>query len=144
MTLHLVKLAVGIDSVRHLRAVQKKRLAANLDAGRGPLVEFITRNRPKRADEILASGSMYWVVKGFIRVRQRILALDPVSDREGRRACAIRFDPELVATAAVTYKPIQGWRYLEERAAPPDLTAADDFDDMPPEMRSELRSLGLI
>ena len=144
MALHLVKLAVGIDSLRHLRAVQKKRLAANLDAGRGPILEFITRNRPKRAEEILAGGSMYWVIKGFIRVRQRILALDPTMDREGRRACAIRFDPELVPTAALAYRPIQGWRYLEERDAPPDLAADDDLDDMPPEMRSELRSLGLI
>ena len=86
---------------------------------------------------------MYWVIKGVIRVRQRIVGFEETT-REGAAACAIRFDPELVATAAVAYKPIQGWRYLEEREAPPDLTAADDFDDMPPEMRSELRSLGLI
>ena len=90
------------------------------------------------------AARIYWVIKGFIRVRQRILALDPTVDREGRRACAIRFDPELVATAAVAYRPIQGWRYLEKTEAPPDLAADDDFDDMPPEMRSELRSLGLI
>ena len=92
--LHLVKMAVGIDSVQHLSAVQKKRLNTNLNAGLGPLLQFVTRNRPKRFEEILAGGSMYWIIKGAIRVRQRILGLDPVVDHEGRKACAIRFDPD--------------------------------------------------
>lgn len=104
--LHLVKMAVGIESLRHLHAVQQKRLKANLDAGLGPLIQFVTRNRPTRAAEVLAGGSMYWVIKGAIRVRQQILGLDPVRDDDGRRACAIRFDAELVATQARPYKPI--------------------------------------
>ena len=142
--LHLVKMAVGIESVHHLHAVQKKRLKGNLDAGLGPLVQFVTRNRPKRFDEVLAGGSMYWIIKGSIRVRQRVLGLDPVVDRDGRKACAIRFDPELVETEALPYKPIQGWRYLEAEEAPPDRAGAEDAGDLPPAMRAELRALGLL
>jgi hypothetical protein len=142
--LHLVKMAVGIESVHHLQAVQKKRLKGNLDAGLGPLVQFVTRNRPKRFDEVLAGGSMYWIIKGSIRVRQRVLGLDPVVDHDGRKACAIRFDPELIETEALPYKPIQGWRYLEADEAPPDRAEGQDADDLPPAMRAELRALGLL
>ena len=142
--LHLVKMAVGIESVHHLNAVQKKRLQGNLDAGLGPLVQFVTRNRPKRFDEVLAGGSMYWIIKGSIRVRQRVLGLDPVVDHDGRKACAIRFDPELIETEALPYKPIQGWRYLEAEEAPPDRAGAEDAGDLPPAMRAELRALGLL
>jgi hypothetical protein len=142
--LHLVKMAVGIESVHHLQAVQKKRLKGNLDAGLGPLLQFVTRNRPKRFDEVLAGGSMYWIVKGSIRVRQRVLGLDPVVDHEGRKACAIRFDPELIETEALPYKPIQGWRYLEADEAPPDRAGDDGADDLPSAMRAELRALGLL
>ena len=142
--LHLVKMAVGIDSVQHLSAVQKKRLNTNLNAGLGPLLQFVTRNRPKRFEEILAGGSMYWIIKGAIRVRQRILGLDPVVDHEGRKACAIRFDPELVETEAQPYKPIQGWRYLEDKEAPPDRLGEDGSEDLPPSLRAELKELGLL
>lgn len=142
--LHLVKMAVGIESVRHLRAVQQKRLKANLEAGLGPLVQFVTRNRPTRAEEILADGSMYWVIKGAIRARQRVLGLDPVLDHDGRRACAIRFDPDLVATEAKPYKAFQGWRYLAPEEAPVDRADAPAGDDMPEAMRAELRALGLL
>ena len=142
--LHLVKMAVGIESVHHLKSVQKKRLKGNLDAGLGPLLQFVTRNRPKRFDAVLAGGSMYWIVKGSIRVRQRVIGLDPVVDHEGRKGCAIRFDPELVETEALPYKPIQGWRYLEADEAPRDRAGDDAAHDLPPAMRAELRALGLL
>ncbi len=142
--LHLVKMAVGIESVQHLRAVQKKRLNSNLDAGLGPLLQFVTRNRPKRFEEVLAGGSMYWIVRGAIRVRQRILGLDRVVDHEGRKACAIRFDAELIETEARPYKPIQGWRYLAAEEAPPDRAREDASEDLPPSLRAELRELGLL
>ncbi|MCI0430912.1 MAG: DUF1489 domain-containing protein [Rhodospirillales bacterium] len=142
--LNLVKMAVGIESVSHLRAVQKKRLKANLDAGLGPLVQFVTRNRPTRAAEVLDGGSMYWIIKGSIRARQRILGLDPVIDHEGRKACAIRFDPELIETEAEPYKPIQGWRYLASDEAPTDRAGDTGSDEMPAAMRAELKALGLL
>ena len=142
--LHLVKMAVGIESLHHLQAVQKKRLQANLDAGLGPLVQFVTRNRPMRSAEVLAGGSMYWIIKGSIRARQKILGLEPVIDSEGRKACAIRFDPELIETEAQAYKPIQGWRYFPPEEAPPDRAGDADTGNMPPAMRAELKALGLL
>jgi len=142
--LHLVKMAVGIESLHHLRSVQQKRLQANLGAGLGPLVQFVTRNRPTRSTEVLSGGSMYWIIKGSIRARQKILGLDPVIDSEGRKACAIRFDPELIETEALPYKPIQGWRYLPAEEAPLDRASDADSSDMPAAMRAELRALGLL
>jgi hypothetical protein len=127
-----------------LRSVQKRRLQNNVDAGLGPLVQFVTRNRPTRSAEVLSGGSMYWIIKGSVRARQKILALEPVLDSEGRKACAIRFDPELIETEALPFKPIQGWRYLTVEEAPLDRTSDADASDMPAAMRAELRALGLL
>lgn len=145
MPLHMVKMAVGIDSLDHLAAVQKQRRAA-LKAERGkPILIHKTRNYPKRAEEILAGGSMYWIVKGFVRVRQRILGLERTKDAEGKPRCEIRLDPKLVRTVPMAHKPMQGWRYLEDRDVPKDLTGRGDATaDMPPEMLAELRKLGLL
>lgn len=145
MPLHMVKMAVGIDSLDHLAAVQKQR-RATLKAERGkPILIHKTRNYPKRAEEILAGGSMFWIVKGFVRVRQRILGLERTKDAEGKPRCEIRLDPKLVRTVPMAHKPMQGWRYLEDRDAPKDLTGRGDATaDMPPEMLAELRKLGLL
>jgi hypothetical protein len=145
MPLHMVKMAVGIDSLDHLAAVQKQR-RANLKAERGkPILIHKTRNYPKRAEEILSGGSIYWIVKGFVRVRQRIVGLERTQDAEGKPRCEIVLDPKLVRTVPMTHKPMQGWRYLEDRDAPKDLTGKGDVTaDMPPEMLAELRKLGLL
>jgi len=142
--LHLVKMAVGIESLHHLRSVQKKRLQANLDAGLGPLVQFVTRNRPTRSAEVLSGGSMYWIIKGSVRARQKILGLEQLIDADGRKACAIRFDAELIETEASPFKPIQGWRYLTVEEAPMDRASDPDASEMPSAMRAELRALGLL
>lgn len=145
MTVHLVKMAVGIDSLDHLAEAQKQR-RARLKAERGkPLLIHKTRNMPKRGAEIVKAGSIYWIVKGFVRVRQRILGFERCADREGRPFCEIRLDPKLVRTAPLAHKPIQGWRYLEAEAAPADLTGkAALAEEMPPEMMLQLRELGLL
>ena len=143
VALNLLKLAVGIDGVDHLRAVQAARLWRN-----GRLVH-VTRFRPRRAEEILAGGSMYWVIRHRIRVRQRILALDPhETEGGGKPKCAIVLDPELIATDPVHRRPHQGWRYLAGDAAPRDIgpvgTVEAREDTFPPEMAAELRTLGLL
>lgn len=146
MPLHLIKMAVGIESLDHLAAVQKTR-RATLKAERGkPILVHRTRNYPKRAEEILAGGSMYWIVKGFVRVRQRIRGLERVTGNDGKPRCEIVLDPKLVRTVPMAHKPMQGWRYLEDRDAPKDLAAkgGDATADMPPEMLAELRKLGLL
>ena len=140
MALHLLKLAVGIENIGHLRALQARRLAEN-----GTL-RHITRYTPRRAEQVLDGGSLYWLVRNFIRVRQRLLDLRLVAgDEAGASKCAFILDPELILTVPVRRRPHQGWRYFEAASAPPDLGASlEAFGDMPPEMAVELRALGLF
>ena len=145
MTVHLVKMAVGIESLDHLAEVQKQR-RAKLKAERGkPILIHKTRNMPKREAEIVGGGSIYWIVKGFVRVRQRILGFEKCVNKEGRPFCEIRLDAKLVRTVPLAHKPIQGWRYIEAENAPADLTGkAAQADEMPPEMMMQLKELGLL
>jgi len=144
MTVHLIKVCVGISSVQQLRSTQERRLIA------GDLCH-VTKQRPQREAELLDGGSLYWIIKGNIAVRQRITALERLYDGEGEK-CGLILDPELVETELVQRGPHQGWRYLEADDAPRDLRdivdeANDDEDtegEMSPEMAAELRELGLI
>lgn len=143
MALHLLKLAVGIKGVEHLQAVQEARRRRT-----GRLVH-VTRFTPRRAGEILDGGSLYWVIKHRIRVRQRILRFDRHEDpAAGKAKCAIVLAPELIATDPVHRRPHQGWRYLEDADAPRDLgpvgAGGPPEDSFPPEMAAELRELGLL
>ena len=140
MALHLLKLAVGIENIGHLREVQARRLAEN-----GSLCH-VTRFMPRRAEQVLDGGSLFWVVRNFIRVRQRLLDLRVVKTVEtGSSKCAFVLDPELVLTVPARRRPHQGWRYFEAGSAPPDLGGSiEEFGDMPAEMAAELRALGLL
>jgi len=134
--LHLLKLAVGIDDIDHLRQIRKARAAE-----RGGNWVY-TRNRPRRAQEVLAGGSIYWVIRGQIRVRQRVTGLRGEHDKTGRRYCLIDVDERLVPTFLRGCRPFQGWRYLAPADAPPDRpTLAELPSDR---MLAELRALGLI
>ena len=145
MTVHLVKMAVGVESLDHLAQLQKQR-RAKLKAERGKAILIHkTRNMPKREAEIVKAGSIYWIVKGFIRVRQRILGFEKGVGREGKPFCEIRLDPKLVRTVPLPHKPMQGWRYLEDADKPADLTGkAAEAEEMPPDMMLKLRELGLL
>jgi len=146
MTIHLVKIAVGIESVDHLREVQIKRLFQMKEkAGPGDL-RHLTRNAPRRAEDLLDSGSIYWIIKGYIRVRQRITGFGEAVGRNGKPRCALILDPNLVQTVLLPHKPIQGWRYIKVESVPADLTPAERevVSSLPQEMADELRSLGLL
>jgi len=139
VTVHLLKLCVGIDSVEQLAEFQARRLAA------GERLVHRTRHFPRRAAEILEGGSIYWVIRGFVRVRQRIIGLERATSEERGPHCCILRDPELVRTELQPRRPHQGWRYLEPGDAPPDLPAGRAAADAPPPgMAEELRALGLI
>ncbi len=137
MPLHLIKLAVGIDDIEHLRRVRAARAAAR---GNGWVY---TRNRPRRAAEVLAGGSIYWVIRGQIRVRQRVTGFRGERDENGRRYCLIEVDPTLVPTLSRSCRPFQGWRYLMPEAAPADRATAGELP-LPDHLLAELRALGLI
>lgn len=133
---HLLKLCVGVDSVEQLEAYQKARL------DRGETLRHVTRNRPRRDAEVLAGGSIYWIIAGAIRVRQRIVGLDRVETPDGSK-CGLVFDPELIRTEPWSRRPHQGWRYLEAKDAPPDLAVSGESEDLPPELRARLREMGV-
>ncbi len=140
MVLHLKKLCVGVDSPQQLAAWRAAR-----DTGAPP--SFITRSMPRRRDEILAGGSIYWIFKGWMAARQRIVEIEAVRDRNGRPACALVFDPELFLTRPVPHRPFQGWRYLTAEDAPADIGSLQDLAaaEMPPlQIGRELGELGLL
>jgi hypothetical protein len=159
MALHLVKLCVGIDSIAELqeyREQMQREKAKSRKGGSGktgaPLEDsHWTRMKPKRAEEVLNGGSLYWVIRGRICVRHRILRLDDVEDEAGKAYCAIVYDPTVIITETRPRRAFQGWRYLEEEDAPPDISdqraalrAAKAEADLPSEMIAELKSLGLL
>jgi hypothetical protein len=146
MSVHLIKLAVGIESIDHLRARQKQRIEERKAAWDGKVLRILTRNTPRRADELTAEGgSLFWVIKGRILVRQKITSVEAATGQDGTPRCAIHLDPKLVRVRPGRSRPFQGWRYLEDDNAPADLPAgAEEKVEPPAEMAEELRELGLI
>jgi hypothetical protein len=145
MTLHLVKLCVGVDDIDELAAWQRRRAAERKAAGAIHACIHRTRMMPKRRDDLLAGGSLYWVIKGVIRVRQRLEAIEEGRLEDGSACAILALDRDLVRTFPKPMRPFQGWRYLAADDAPRDIGAADaDVASMPPAMVEELRSLGLL
>ena len=145
MALNLLKLCVGADSVEDLRGWIDFRLAEKKAAGQKPENLHTTRMVPKRADEIIGEGSLYWVIKGRVQCRQRIVDIRPFIDGEGISRCHIVLDPEVVLTHSQPKRPFQGWRYLKQEDAPADLgTTGEGIETLPADMRNELADLGLI
>lgn len=146
--LNLIKLAVGVDDLDHLRHLQAARAKANADAGLSPHPRHVTRMRPRRAKELLDGGCLYWVIKGQVRARQRILDLEERIGDDGVARVAIVLDPELIPTRPRAQRPFQGWRYLTADKAPPDARgAADgggDGEELPADLARELDALGLL
>ncbi|MGY3581500.1 hypothetical protein ACVIGB_000429 [Bradyrhizobium sp. USDA 4341] len=142
MALHIVKLCYGWDSVDALEARISERAAHARSAGAVEEMGVQTRMEPKRASELLAGGSLYWIIKSQIVARQELLDIRPHLDGAGVKRCFIVVKPTLVRTTPRPRKPFQGWRYLEAADAPPDLSSADA--EMPEGMRKELASLGLL
>ncbi len=145
MAVNLLKMAVGVESLSHLARLQRGRLEQARTSGHPAELRHFTRNTPRRADEIVAGGSIYWVIAGRIRARQLILRIDRSVDTAAKPRCALVLNPEIVAVEPMPHRPFQGWRYLEARDAPPDRSGHQHLDArMPPEMADELRSLGLL
>ena len=147
MTLHLIKLCVGASSIEDLATWQTARIEERRASGQRARIEHTTFQSPKRQDELLDGGSMYWVIKGVIQVRQRITGFDTGHKADGSACCLIVLDPALVPVRPVSRRAFQGWRYLTAADAPPDLgsaAAAAALADLPPKMRRELAGLGLI
>lgn len=139
--LHMLKLSVGPKDVAQLRAIQKLRAVVE------PPLRHQTRMTPKRREEILDSGSIYWVVGGFLQVRQRILDIIADDWGDGTPCCGLVLDPKLVMVEARATKAFQGWRYLSPGDAPADVVegaVASGMEALPPALKAALREARLI
>ncbi|HEY1838171.1 MAG: DUF1489 domain-containing protein [Rhizomicrobium sp.] len=144
MTVHLIKLCVGAESIEDLAQWQARRLKEQKKRGvKKPTLMHVTRATPKRAEDVLDGGSLYWVIKGQIAVRQRLLALKPVT-KNGGPHCGLVYDKALVPVLRRSHRPFQGWRYLEPADAPADLRIPKGGKGLPEALHAELVSLGLL
>jgi hypothetical protein len=145
--IHLIKLSVGTESIEDLARWQAERLENMKAAGeKKPKLFHRTGQRPKRDAELLDGGSIYWVIKGVIQARQKLVGFGEGVRPDGRACCHILLDRELVPVRPAKRRAFQGWRYLEADDAPPDLSAraSTDLAGMPPQMRRDLADLGLL
>jgi len=140
MALHLLKLCVGTDSIADLEAWIEQSLRHRGEQA------HTTRMVPKREADLLPDGSLYWVIKGQIACRQRLMAVRPFTDGGGVRRCHLVLEPRVRPVVPRPCRPFQGWRYLEHATAPLDLeaAAAGEVAAMPDTMRRELAELGLL
>lgn len=140
MPLNILKLCVGAESVEDLQNWQDQHLGLWAKG----TTEHVTRMWPKREAEVLDGGSLYWVIKGVILARQRILALEPRRGTDGIERCALVMHTDIIRTEAAPRRPFQGWRYLDPAESPRDLPKLRAKDDtLPPELARALADIGL-
>jgi hypothetical protein len=150
MALHLLKLAVGCETTQDLIDWIEETRAQYHRLGRPYEQLHTTRMVPKRADEIInasggENGSLYWVIKGQLSARQRLLDIRPFVGQDGISRCHLVLDPVVFAVRPRPFRPFQGWRYLEGKDAQPDIGSGPaETVDMPEPLRRELASMGLL
>ena len=144
MPLHLVKLSVGATSVKDLRDWIAERVKQAKAKGQPARHIHVTRMSPKRVDEILDGGSIYWVIKGEIAAREKIVGIEPFRDKDGIGRCRLVMEPKLISVSPRPMRPFQGWRYLDAADAPPDMPKRDGAKGLSEKMRRELSELGLL
>lgn len=145
MALNMIKLCVGADSVQDLADWQASRRAFKAPGG-GRCYAHTTFQTPKRQADLVPGGSLYWVIKGTILVRQPLLGFGEGTKDDGSTCCLLLLGEELVLVRPTPRRPFQGWRYLTAEDAPPDMKrgAKNDVIEMPAAMRRKLSDLGLL
>jgi len=139
LPLHLIKLSVGSETLDDLRRWQAHHGATH------PPLHHRTRNFPRRAEEILDGGSIYWVINRILSARQRVLDIRDAVREDGSKCADIVLDPVLVPVQGRFVKPFQGWRYLAAKDAPTDEAGATAIsDDLPESLRRDLLALALL
>ena len=144
MALNILKLCVGADSIEHLEDyinARYQRGGQHLFKGKA---FHTTRMVPKRVDEVLEGGSLYWVIKGNVQCRQKLAGIEPFIDSEGISRCHLLLERDVIKTQWQPRRAFQGWRYLTAVDAPRDLSKGEVAADMPANLRAELASLGLL
>ena len=138
MALNLIKLCVGVSEIEEMSSWVKLARKSNEE------LDHVTRMFPRRMDEILPGGSLYWVIRGLILCRQPIADLQGVVGGDGIQRCRIVFKPQIIEVRPTPRRAFQGWRYLKEEDSPIDLPRGDNAGNLPEKMRRELAELGLI
>jgi hypothetical protein len=145
MALNLLKLCVGADSVEDLESWIEFRLDEMRRAGQAAEQYHTTRMVPKRLEELLDGGSLYWVIKGNVQCRQRLIDIRPFTDADGIGRCHLVLEPKVIVTDWQPRRAFQGWRYLEQKDAPRDLgDGRGGWAALPTDLRRELADLGLL
>lgn len=142
--LNMLKLCVGAEGVEDLAHWQADRLLPRRIGDLHSVARHVTRMWPTRGEELLAGGSLYWVFKGLVLARQRIVGLEPSEGADGIRRCGLLLDPSLIRTHPQHRRPFQGWRYLSAEDAPRDLVRHAGEPDLPPALAARLDALGVL
>ena len=143
---NIVKLAVGVRSVEELALIQKRFL--NQPGGQiSKGFYHSTKLMPKKHEAIVESGSLYWVIKGVICARQKIVEIIKQEDTDGVKRCRIYLGNSIIKTTPIRKRPFQGWRYLKKNRTPADIIdpiTANFDDDIPLEVQQQLLEVGVI
>lgn len=144
MALNIIKLAVGADSIEDLEQWHSWQIGQRQALGLEPVPVCDTRMVPKRRAEVLDGGSLYWVIKGIVLVRQRITDIVTITEDGGQTRCELWLEPQHHRTQPMSRRAFQGWRYLDPRDAPADLASpgGGGGGDLPDRLRRELMDLG--
>jgi hypothetical protein len=138
LTYHLKKIAVGIETIERLRIRQEMLLSTY-----GKIIHT-TRNMPRQKEQLIKTGSIFWIIKRNVLVRQKILDIISVIRDDGSNGCEIELDKYLVRVIPTPMKPFQGWRYFMADDIPPDLNLSNfEDEELPEKINSELIKLGL-
>ncbi|HEX2591078.1 MAG TPA: DUF1489 domain-containing protein [Rhizomicrobium sp.] len=143
MTLHILKLCVGVDTLQELADWQAGRLKDLKKKGKPAELVHVTRMTPKRKDEVLDGGSLYWVIKGQIAARQKLIDLRKVT-KNGTPHCGLVYEPKLIPVQRRAHRAFQGWRYFDPKDAPPDARGTKGLEKLPEKLQAELVDLGLL
>src|ERR1700755_641769 len=145
MSLHLIKLAVGCESVKELKEWIAERMLAAKKKGLPQHHIHVTRMTPKRVGDTRGGGSLYWVIRGEVAAREKLIAIEPFRDKDGIGRCRLVMQPKVIAVLPRPMRAFQGWRYFVHSDVPPDLgSAGAGIAAMPEPLRRELRDLGLL
>lgn len=144
MPIHLIKLCVGCESPEELETWISHRLEERRQRGEAVEQYHVTRMIPRRSEDLLDGGSLYWVIKGMVQCRQRLIDIRPFVDSEGVSRCRLVLEPVVVRTEWQPRRPFQGWRYLNPEDAPADLPSSPENSELPDDLRRELTELGLL
>lgn len=132
MPLHITKVAYGAQSIEELHGWFTQR---------GDEARLTTRYLPKRHEEIISGGSLFWIYKHQLVARSPILRFE---EAEGGKTHIV-ISTRLIDVHPQPKRAHQGWRYLEDKDAPRDLAAGEDAGEaMPGHLAADLARLGLV